>query len=311
MRRVSLVVLAGLGLLLAAAPIRAAVSLTDVVVPQYVEAANSSTRLPAVFRVTLAGLTPGATYRYFMQAVVASDGATVSGAGNSLFLDGPFRFYTSSPGMSTVGTTCAELTANAAGEYTCWMAVVPTGNTRFTAGNTISLRVMLNDGAGGTSVATRVTATNGCTTVAFGTTPNDATGIEQTASAFSAGNVVVLYGDADGTGRPLTTAIVQDDGVTLPSSVAYYAALDATASAWGTLVPNNLASGVMRIEERDNATGNVLHALSDADGIWNPGAVSTVNPAGGTNAIDLTGVETQEPVPASTSTFGQLKAKYR
>jgi hypothetical protein len=312
MRKAILIIPGIVGLVLYAAPLLAEVSLTEVAIPQYVEAANSSTRIPAVFRVTLSGLTPDATYSYFMQAVISSDGAAVSGAGNSFFLDATYNFYTSSPSMNTVGTTCSQFTADGSGSYTGWMGLVTTGNSRFTAGNTIYLRVMLNDGAGGTGVATRVTAASGCTAIGFGTTSSDATGIYQTASGFTAKNVVLLYDNPMGTGRPLATGIVQDEGVTLPSSVTFYGSLvDAVATAWGTIIPNNLPTGVQRIEERANDTGSVVQSLTDADGVWYPNNTSTVSPSGGATAIDLTGATSEPPVSTLPTTIGRLKARYR
>lgn len=298
-----------LGLVLLAGPVLAAPGITELVVPQYIEAANSVTRLPAVFRVTLTGLTPGATYRYWNGAVIASDAATSNGAGNPLFMDSFYTFYTTSTGMGTPGTSCSQLTADASGNYTGWMALVSTGNARFTAGNTIYIRVMLNDGAGGTSVVTRLTGTSGITAIAFGVLPTDGTGVFQLA-AYAPKNVVLLYDNVSGAGRPLASAIVQNEGATIASAVAYYASLDNTAGAWGTILPNALASGVQRIEERAFADGSVVSYLWDSNGVWGPSNVSTVNPAGGTTAIDLTGVISEQPVPAVPTTFSRVKSLF-
>jgi hypothetical protein len=299
-----------LGLLLTAGSALAAAGLTDVIVPQYMEAANSSTRLPAMFRVSLTGLTPGATYRYWMGAVISTDAATSNGAGNPLFMDDSYTFYTTSTGLATPGTTCSQFTADASGNYTGWMGLVGTANARFTAGNSIFLRVMLNDGAGGTSVVTRLTTTNSAKVIAFGATTGDGTGVYQLA-AFTPKDVVLLYDNTGGVGRPLATAVVQNEGATVASAVAYYSALDGTAGAWGTILPNNLPTGLMRIEERAYATGDVVQSLIDLNGVWNPGGINTLNPAGGTTAINLTGVASEEVVPAARTTFGSLKVRYR
>jgi len=307
LRGVGLLVFA-LGLLLPAGRVMAQ-SITDVVVPQYMEAANASTRLPAVFRVTLSGLAANTTYRYFMQAVIATDLATANGAGNPLFLDATYTFYSSSPALTTPGTNCSQFTTDASGGYTGWMGVVGTGNARFTAGNTINLRVMLNDGAGGTTVVTRLTTTSGVSTIAFGAGAAEGTGIYQQPS-FTAKDVVLLYGNMAGTGRPLATGIVQNEGVTLPSAVAYYASnVDGTTGAWGTIIPNALASGVQRIEERAFSDGSIVQQFADSDGIWNPGAISTVNPSGGQTAILLPPIV--EVVPARSSSWGMVKTIYR
>jgi hypothetical protein len=310
MRKATLVLVL-LGLVLSALPVLAAPTLTDVVVPQYLEAANSSTRLPTVFRVTLSGLTANATYRYFHQAVISTDAATVSGAGNPIFLDASYCFYSTGPAMTTVGTTCSQFTTDATGSYTGWFGLVGTGNARFTAGNVIYLRIMLNDGAGGTSIAARVTTTLGVTCIAFGATASDGTGI-YAQPGYTAKDVVLLYDNQTGSGRPLSAGIVQNEGITLPSAVAFYSgSVDGVAGAWGTIIPNTLPGGVLRIEERAFADGGIVQYLSDLDGIWNPGAISTVNPAGGTTAINLTGVTTEQPVEVLPMSFGHLKNLYR
>jgi hypothetical protein len=98
----------------------------------------------------------------------------------------------------------------------------------------------------------------------------------------------------------------------LPSAVTFYGSfVDAVASAWGTIIPNALPAGVQRIEERANATGGVVQSLTDLDGLWYPGGISTVHPSGGTAAIDLTGVTCETAVSTSRTTFGRLKTLYR
>jgi hypothetical protein len=289
----------------------AAPTLTDVIVPQYMEAANSTTRLPAVFRVTLSGLTPNATYLYYQQAVISTDLPTVSGAGNPLFMDDSYNFYSTSAGFTTPGTSCSRFTADAAGSYTGWMGLVGTGNARFNAGNVVFLRVMLNDGAGGTSVASRLTATNGVTCIAFGAAATNGTGVYDL-SGFTARNVVLLYDNTAGTGRPLATGIVQNEGATVASAVPYYVTVDGTTGAWGTIIPNTLPTGLQRIEERAYSDAHVASALVDYDGIWNPGAISTVNPTAGATGINLTGVISQvPPTPVKPTTFGRLRMLYR
>jgi hypothetical protein len=306
LRGVALLVLA-LGLLLPAARVLAQ-SITDVVVPQYLEAANSTTRLPAVFRVTLSGLAANTTYRYFPQAVISTDIATSNGAGNPLFLDASYTFYSTSASLATPGTTCSQFTTDATGAYTGWMGLVPTGNARFTAGNTVYLRVNLNDGAGGTTVVTRLTTTAGAAAIAFGAAAGNGTGIYQQPS-FTAKDVVLLYDNTAGTGRPLATGIVQNEGATVASAVTYYATyVDGISGAWGTIIPNTLPGGVQRVEERAFADGSIVQQLVDSDGIWDPGAISTINPIGGTTAIEL---PQSVVVPAVPQSWGMLKTLYR
>ena len=295
-----------LGLLLPAG-LAMAQSITEVVVPQYMEASNSTTRLPAIFRVTITGLAANTTYRYFPQGAVSADLPTVNGAGNPLFLDASYTFYTTSASLATPGTTCSQFTTDASGAYTGWMGLVGTGNAKFTAGASILLRVCLNDGAGGTVVVSRPTATSGVSTIDFGAAAGNGTGIYQQPS-FTAKDVVLLYDNTAGTGRPLATGIVQNEGATVANAAAFYASnVDGFAGAWGTIIPNTLATGVRRVEERAFAGGSIVQALLDDDGIWNPGAVSTVNPSGGLTAIQLP----QSVIPALSWSWGMLKGIYR
>jgi hypothetical protein len=90
--------------------------------------------------------------------------------------------------------------------------------------------------------------------------------------------------------------------------VAYYASpVDVTTGAWGTIIPNNLPNGVRRVEERAFAGGGIVLYLDDNDGIWDPGAINTVNPAGGTTAIELP----MSVVPARPFSWGMVKNVYR
>ena len=96
----------------------------------------------------------------------------------------------------------------------------------------------------------------------------------------------------------------------MASAVTYYASfVDGITGAWGTIIPNTLASGVQRIEERAFSDGSIVQQFADSDGIWNPGAISTVNPSGGTTAIVLPPVV--DVVPARPSTWGTIKSLYR
>ncbi|GCD76645.1 hypothetical protein JCM31826_01270 [Thermaurantimonas aggregans] len=72
-------------------------SLTEVFLPQYIQGINgtNNNRVPFVYRVTIDGLTPNATYRYFNQVVTSSDGATTNGAGNVIFYSNTGYAFTS------------------------------------------------------------------------------------------------------------------------------------------------------------------------------------------------------------------------
>ncbi|NUP88931.1 MAG: hypothetical protein HUU25_03815 [Candidatus Sumerlaeia bacterium] len=291
MRRTVLCALALGALTAAAAP--AAASLTEVIVPQFIEGINgtNANRIPCAFRVTLSGLTPSATYRYFNQVVIGTDTATTNGAGNVIFVQTPGAWTRStSPSLATAGNH-AEFTADGSGEYMGWFVSEPTGNARFTPGNQVFFRIMLNDGAGGTTVAERVTTASPVTVLNLAASgPNTGTALRCT-SAYSAGNFALLYDNTAGTGRPLSATFVESDGTlntTANSYALFYSdSVEAVAGAFGTLVPNALPTGVQRIEERGRTTGAAVQFGTDADGVW--GAENTVNPSGGTTALVIAG----------------------
>ena len=268
-------------------------SLTVHIQPQYMEGINgtNANRIPFAFLATISGLTPDSVYRYFNQIVISTDAATQSGAGNVIFVraDSPFVRSTG-PSMSTAGNY-GEFRANSSGSYTGWFVTEPTGNaTRFVPGKYVFPRIMLNNGAGGTSVATRLTSPDSTKVIALVNTASDTsgTGIWSRSTA-PAKSFVLLYDNEAGTGRPLAATFVEDDGTantTANSYAAFYSdSVNAIPGSWGAAIPNNNANGVRRIEARD-MTGNLLpHPATDADGLW--GTVNTVNPTGGTTALRL------------------------
>jgi hypothetical protein len=260
-------------------------------VPQFIQGiasgSSNTKRLPFAYRVALSNLSANATYRFYNQCVVSGDSATASGAGNVLFANATGFGRTSSPGLSTVGTY-GTFTTDANGSYTGWFMNEPTGNAaRFTAGMQVYMRIVLNDGNNGTAAKTYLTTTTYATVIAFNTTgANTGTGIRGNSSA-TAKNFVVLYDNLAGTGQPLAATLVEDDGVaetTANSYVKFYNdSVDASAGAWGAIIPNSNANGVLRIEQRSLADGSLIGFNTDSDGIW-PSSAITVNPSGSDTA---------------------------
>lgn len=260
-------------------------NMTTEILPMYFGASNA--RLPFAFRASFSGLLPNATYKYINQAVSATDGATSNGAGNPIYVlnDGSFIRSTSTnfnnPGQH------AEFTTDAEGNYSGWFMMEPTTNARFAAGNEVFMRIRLNDGAGGTAIALRFTS-DAVTMLGFGT---DADATQGTAiratSNFGDGNFVFLYGSDARTARPLAGTSIEATGIDF-AAVSSYASfyrndVSSIAGAFGTIVPNLNASGVTFIEERSNATGEIVATRSAASGTW--GETNTVNPTGGLDNV--------------------------
>ena len=279
---------------------------TGIIVPQYM-ANGTATRLPVLFRATVSNLTPSTLYRAYVLGATNSTtgggtvdfgGATTtnnSGAGIPLLIttNATGATYTSaSTGSLTTAGSYMTFTTNAAGAYTGWFGFVNSGNARYTTGNLVFPAVTLAPDATPTVIEKRLALNQSIVTLDFAAT---GTGI-QGASSATAGNAVALYDNAAGTGRPLTTAAVENIGVTLTGLVPFYST---AAGTWNAIVPRANAAGVQRVVEYSIANGNVLNCNSDADGIW-PSGANTVNPTGGTTPVVLTA--TDAPLNAGCGT---------
>ena len=291
---------------------RLAPTLTEVFLPQYIQGiasgSSNTKRVPFAYRLSLANLTANATYRYYNQCVISSDSATTSGAGNCIFAAASGNFVrTSSPGLSTAGTY-GTFTTDANGAYTGWFVTEPTGNARFaTTGNLVFMRLILNDGADGTAVTTRLTTSSSAAVLPFGTITATGTGIHGNSSATDK-NFVLLYDNIAGTGRPLAATFVESDGVaedTAANYVQFYSdSVDGTSGAWGAIIPNNNANGVQRIEQRKLSDGRLVAADTDSDGVW-PSGANTVNPSGG-DAASIVIAASDAPLTGSTLTVPNI-----
>lgn len=271
---------------LALAPALTAQTISEVVMPQFIQGASptNNNRSPFAYAVTVTGLTPNATYRIVNQIVdPAVDAATVNGAGNGIYapLTGNF-FRTTGGSVATTGNHI-EVTADSTGAFTRWFITEPTGNARFDGTKLLAIQLNMNDGNNGTIFVTRLRATQTITVRNFGATANDLTGLypDQTYADFTPRNFVLAYDNVAGTGRPLAASFIEDDGVAFPAAnfAAYYSAnVDGVNSRFGLAVPN--AVGVRRIEVRSLSNPNqILFSATRANGVWD--TVDTTNLSGG------------------------------
>lgn len=259
--------------------------ITDVIVPQYFKGNSGSSRLPYVFRVTINNLTPNATYRYYNTVVTGADAPTIDGAGVPIFAQGATWVHSNSVSMNTLNGY-AEFNSDASGNYTGWFGISGTGNARFNVGNNVFMRIALNNGAGGTSVSTRVTTTNSAKVIDLVASAgaNNGTAIRSVSNG-QAKDFIFLYDNDLGTGRPISGTYFESDGTTNASASTFYSGnVDGVAKAWGTIIPNTLPDGIRYVASYSYATGSQLCTFSDADGVWPTGSINTVNPAGGNTA---------------------------
>jgi len=274
--------------------------------PQFM-GSGTANRLPVVFRATISGLAPNTLYRYFTNLALATDfNTTSSGAGNALYPRTTTFGYTTSASLATLGGY-DSLTTDGSGNHTGWFSVVNTGNSRFTAGNFVYPSVILDSSGSRRGVITsRFVATNDSIRVlgyvaSAGAT--NGTGIQGTSFATEK-NIVCLYDNTAGTGRPLSITYVENIGFLIPSIVPFYASsVQAVAGAWGTIIPNTLPNGIRRIEQRTLATGAIVNSNTSSNGTW--GATNTVNPIGGTTSLVIS--STNAPLPVKWSSFTASK----
>lgn len=282
--------------LLAGGTAQAQIEIVDEIVPQYMLGlADPAQRLPTVYWVSIAGLTPNATYRAVNQAVVVSpeenaDGPTTTGAGNPMFFRPTTITYSTQTGLSNAAQHI-EFTADADGNWSGWFGLVNSGNQRFDNTKVLAHRIRINDGAGGTSVAQYLTTSTTIEPRGFGGAAGDITPIFSTSSPFAERNIVLLYDNVAAAGRPLAATFVEargpegETGAAFGIQALFYADnVDTVPTAWGTVLPNDNALGVRAIVERSAATGEIVRVFTSEDGTW-PSGAQTASPTG--TAIQL------------------------
>lgn len=245
------------------------------ILPQYLSANNSV--VPSYALVTFSNLRPNTQYRFNTGG--ANDNVLTStgpGLNNHYNQNDQTYYFSFSKNFSTIDYSVFS-TGPGQTSKSVWVNLVPSTSSTFAEGATIFWRIALGDHLGrliryyelpGTSLSIRQ-----------GTASNQATGIADPASQATPKNVIVLYDNEAGTGRPLSSAIVQNDGTLATVASTFYQALENTTGAWATIIPNTLPNGVRRIEERDGVTGNLVYVQTSSTGVWN--GISTVNRAGG------------------------------
>jgi hypothetical protein len=294
----------------------------ELILPKYlINGSTAASRIQYVCRLRLSGLTANTTYRY---VTGASNNAALTGTapGNMFAINntsttaGFIVGYTSN---KSVGATSvlfagdenvstaryAELTTDANGTYVGWFGIVPTGNAAFTLGNELYFYVQLNAGAGGTVVTQSFRTTNTIRSIGYGTTTNTNSGTALRGNSLATNETFVFGYDTIGA-RPVFGTWVENDGITTTHTTWYNVSggsgVDGISGAWGTVIPNDLPKGIIRIENINNS-GTNLHTLNSATGIW--GTTSTVNPAGGTTPLAISSADA--PLPVQFKSFTATK----
>ncbi len=248
--------------------------LAGLVIPSYIQGAypENNLRVPHASLLRIDGLLPSATYRYANQIVTDDDTPETEGAGNMIFATGNTGVFIrtkESPRFlpADLNVRHGEFTTGADGSHTGWFVIEPTGNIRFTPGNTVRPRLLLNDGNGGDVAYHFLTTTPSAEVLAFGTGATQGSALHGNTTA-TARNFMVLYADANGLTPPLAATPVETTGAATDSSYApfYQSEVANQSGRWGTLIPNQLPAGVRRFEQRDRTTGQIVSTFTIPEG---------------------------------------------
>ena len=253
------------------------------IMPLYIQGNNGSNnnRVPVAVPVAIIGLNPNTTYRYVNQFVDINDGPETAGAGNVIYAN-PNGFYrTTSPSLATEGAY-GEFTTDSDGTANFWCINEPTANARFTPGNNVYLRVRINDGNDGTSVAHILTTYNYATVLNFGTEAGSYQGSSFYVSSNVQAMTFALMYASNLQERPVYGTPVETTGVDY-TSISQYATFykDEVAGKngyFGGILPNDNTTGINLIMVLD-MDGYLEAEYSSLNGTW--GTVSTINPSNG------------------------------
>jgi len=264
--------------------------ITDITLPQYIEGINGTNlnRVPFAYHVTLSYLTPNATYRYYNKIVIATDAPDFNGAGNTIFVNEDGTFLRTTTTSLEVPGQYGEFTTDAAGSWSGWMMNEPSGNDRFTPGNHVYFRIILNDGNGGTVVDQRFTSEQYATVLQFGTEANPTMGTAIHAVSYdSPGDFVFLYDGVSDTLRPVYGTQIETSGIDFvtPGSYAPFYANDIAGvdGSWGGIVPNVNANGIQMIRVYANEDASLQQTYTMPSGVWL--GTDTRNPSGGVDTV--------------------------
>jgi len=303
--------------------------------PKYMQG-NSGARLesgygtPCVYRAKITGLKPLTTYRYENKMVNALT-ATPGGGSKLHYILPPANvppgtpnynagdFYKAPTASGNSGDTnggigdlsgyYGVLTTDKDGSYTGWFIQE---TVKYNGKEGAFFRVSLNNPDAAPNqigwIAYMVHSPIEEPVYTLGTSAREntadaifyATAIRSTPTKGSAKNIVLLYDNVEGTGRPIATTFLENDGVEgvpysdeegiLSGQSAFYKNhVDGVEGTWGAIVVNTDPKGIRRIEQRSLVDGSIVGYNISADGTWpdgenTGGTVNTANTSLGANA---------------------------
>lgn len=261
---------------------RSTQGLSAVLIPQYIPVGTPQ-NIAVYSRLRLSSLMPNTDYKYTVSLIPTSLKDTallLAGEGRPIFVNSNNHFTFS------YDNDFDTLSTNMMGEYEGWFGITSQGVTA-SAGDALYIGVSLINMM--TSDTMLFYCLDSLTAIEYGTGSSDITGIYGSSYADTL-NFVALYDNQNAYGRPLALTCVEGNdqsGNRLVNPPSYYGLNVLNKSKmWGAYIPNSLDSGVRAIVNYQ-PDGKPFYTNTDADGIWGPNKVNTVNPSGGTSAISL------------------------
>ncbi len=296
---------------------------TGMQVPQYM-ASGSSTRLPVFAKLRMDGFNPNSKYKYIVKLMKSSElyqySDTAVGAGCDLFIDsqGNFRYATTTSFKTSGG--CDTLSSDMMGTVEGWFSVVSDGDSRFKAGNKLYMAITIL-GINNPNDTMRYFCQDSITVLQWGTTASSNSGTAVWGKSMaSAKSFAGLFDNVSGLGRPLSIANIENSsysGASYSSIVKFLSdSVVGKSGRWGTIIPNDLASGVKRIDNLSFANGFSLYANTDTNAIWGVNNRNTKNPLGGASSPIVFTVDDAPMVAPKiefwtrTSTVGEGAGKF-
>ena len=269
-------------------------AISDAFMPYYIQGNNGSNnnRVPVATAVYIENLEPNTTYRYTNQFVDENDGPETAGAGNVIYTNAEGFYRSTSPSLATE-SGYGEFTTDENGEGFAWFINEPTANARFTPGNHVYLRIRINDGHDGTTVAYTLTTEDYATVLNFGNEIDEYSGSAFYAKSEEAPMTFAMMFATDDDWRPTYSTPIETTGIDYGSINQYadfYKEEVAGKNGWfGGILPNDNESGINVIWILDMES-YVINEYYTEDGVWAP-ETQTANPNVGLDEpifIDLT-----------------------
>ncbi|WP_165760381.1 T9SS type A sorting domain-containing protein [Niastella populi] len=269
-------------------------TISEVYFPQYIQGVGSfntadDRKVPFVCRMTVSGLIPNATYRYFNR-FVSSPTSTSIGEGAYILVKDSGDFARITTATLALSGRYGEFTTDTTGSYTGWFANEAASSTLFRPGNSVYFRLILNNGANGITVTHRLTASNPVTVLNFGTDTTGGTALRCTPLRHgSPKQFILLYDNLFAQGRPVTGTFIESDGS--DNSVAngyapFYAdSVNAVNKAWGTIIPNTLSNGILHIAQR-SLNGSLYRLYLSFNGKWPSAGWASIDTKNATGGLD-------------------------